>query len=52
MLHVEPANTTMIDTDKTEHSEVVALKPSQTSDIPIPGPTPTEPRIMHIFDDA
>ena len=43
MPHAEPTTVETADTEQTKRPELVA---------PIPNPTPNEPNIMHIFDDA
>ena len=51
-LHTKPNHPTATDTSQTEHLELIALESWQLSDTLIPDPTPTEPSIMHIFDNA
>ena len=52
MPNVEPTTIATTDIEKVEHSESVAPEPTRTSNTLIPDPTPSEPNIMHIFDDA
>ena len=51
-LNAEPVTKTTTDLEHTVHQEYVVPEPTRPSDTPILDSTPTEPNILHIFDDA